>query len=70
MVTPTRRTTSTRVCSIFLPRQRVTLRVMVIDNIALLAFDAGSKKFGYNVNRDTSEKITDGARGAFEKATG
>lgn len=43
---------------------------MVIDNIALLAFDAGSKKFGYNVNRDTSEKITDGARGAFEKATG
>ncbi|KAK3306203.1 uncharacterized protein B0T15DRAFT_494314 [Chaetomium strumarium] len=33
------------------------------------AFDAGAKKFGH-VNPDTAEKITDGARGAFEKATG
>lgn len=43
---------------------------MNTDKLFFLAFDAGSKKFGYNVNRETSEKITDGARGAFEKATG
>lgn len=28
------------------------------------------KKSGHNVNRNTAEKITDGARGAFEKLTG
>lgn len=34
------------------------------------AFDAISKKSGHNVDASTSEKITDGARGLFEKATG
>ncbi|RKU43263.1 hypothetical protein DL546_005197 [Coniochaeta pulveracea] len=34
------------------------------------AFDAVAKKSGHNVNASTSEKITDGARGLFEKATG
>jgi hypothetical protein len=28
------------------------------------------KKTGHVMNRDTNEKITDGARGLFEKATG
>jgi hypothetical protein len=34
------------------------------------AFDAVAKKSGHNVDAGTSEKITDGARGLFEKATG
>lgn len=34
------------------------------------AFDMLSKKSGHNVDSKTSEKITDGARGLFEKATG
>ncbi|CAK7563361.1 MAG: hypothetical protein SEPTF4163_001228 [Sporothrix epigloea] len=34
------------------------------------AFDFVSKKSGHQVDRNTSEKITDGARGAFEKLTG
>lgn len=34
------------------------------------AFDMGSKKSGHQFDRNTSEKITDGARGAFEKVTG
>ncbi len=29
-----------------------------------------SKKAGHPVNRNTGEKITDAARGAFEKVTG
>lgn len=33
-------------------------------------FDAAAKKSGHNVNASTGEKITDGARGLFEKATG
>ncbi|KAH6624980.1 hypothetical protein B0J18DRAFT_429842 [Chaetomium sp. MPI-SDFR-AT-0129] len=33
-------------------------------------FDAVAKKSGHNVNANTAEKITDGARGLFEKATG
>lgn len=34
------------------------------------AFDALAKKSGHSINPSTSEKITDGARGLFEKATG
>ncbi|TLS30854.1 hypothetical protein PpBr36_03955 [Pyricularia pennisetigena] len=34
------------------------------------AFDALAKKSGHPVDRNTSEKITDAARGAFEKVTG
>ncbi|RDL32649.1 Uncharacterized protein BP5553_09105 [Venustampulla echinocandica] len=34
------------------------------------AFDAISKKSGHTFDPSTSEKITDGARGVFEKATG
>ncbi|PSR81646.1 hypothetical protein BD289DRAFT_372358 [Coniella lustricola] len=34
------------------------------------AFDMGAKKSGHQVDRNTAEKITDGARGLFEKATG
>lgn len=34
------------------------------------AFAAGIKKSGYNLDRNAQEKITDGARSAYEKATG
>ncbi|EOO01293.1 hypothetical protein UCRPA7_3203 [Phaeoacremonium minimum UCRPA7] len=34
------------------------------------AFNMGAKKSGHNVDKNTGEKITDGARGLFEKATG
>ncbi|KAK7739739.1 hypothetical protein SLS53_005709 [Cytospora paraplurivora] len=34
------------------------------------AFDFGAKKSGHSVNRSTAEKITDGGRNLFEKATG
>lgn len=34
------------------------------------AFAAGSKQLGVQQSPETGEKITDGARGAFEKATG
>ncbi|KAB5518172.1 hypothetical protein GE09DRAFT_1230588 [Coniochaeta sp. 2T2.1] len=34
------------------------------------AFDALAKKSGHNVGPSTGEKITDGARGVFEKVTG
>jgi hypothetical protein len=33
-------------------------------------FDSVAKKSGHNVGPSTGEKITDGARGLFEKATG
>lgn len=33
-------------------------------------FDAASKKSGHSMNPSTGEKITDGARGLLEKATG
>lgn len=35
-----------------------------------VAFDMLAKKSGHSVDRNTSEKITDGARQAYEKATG
>ncbi|KFY27301.1 hypothetical protein V493_03581 [Pseudogymnoascus sp. VKM F-4281 (FW-2241)] len=34
------------------------------------AFGMLSKKSGHNISSDQSEKITDGIRGAYEKATG
>ncbi|KAL3426476.1 hypothetical protein PVAG01_03267 [Phlyctema vagabunda] len=34
------------------------------------AFDFASKKSGHSMDANTSEKITDGARGLYEKATG
>lgn len=34
------------------------------------AFDFISKKTGYKIDPNTSEKITDGARGLYEKQTG
>lgn len=34
------------------------------------AFNMGMKKSGHTMDRNTSEKITDGARGMFEKVTG
>jgi len=34
------------------------------------AFDMLSKKSGHPMNASTGEKITDGARGVFEKVTG
>ncbi|KAL2160744.1 hypothetical protein VTH06DRAFT_941 [Thermothelomyces fergusii] len=33
-------------------------------------FDAAAKKSGHHVSSGTAEKITDGARGLFEKTTG
>ncbi|KAL2173122.1 uncharacterized protein P884DRAFT_212883 [Thermothelomyces heterothallicus CBS 202.75] len=40
------------------------------DDIGDRVFDAAAKKSGHNVSSDTAEKITDSARGVFEKATG
>ncbi|KAF4764139.1 hypothetical protein N7455_011064 [Penicillium solitum] len=40
------------------------------DDYVDKAFGAGVKKSGYNLDRSTQEKITDGARSAYEKATG
>lgn len=37
---------------------------------SLAAFDMLAKKTGHPMDRNTSEKITDGARNLFEKATG
>ncbi|KAH7159589.1 hypothetical protein B0J13DRAFT_616404 [Dactylonectria estremocensis] len=34
------------------------------------AFGMGAKKAGYNVDANTTEKITDAGRGMFEKFTG
>ncbi|KAM0265582.1 hypothetical protein ACHAQJ_000014 [Trichoderma viride] len=34
------------------------------------AFGMGTKKAGYNMNRNTQEKITDAGRNMYEKATG
>ncbi|KAG6143772.1 hypothetical protein E4U22_003555 [Claviceps purpurea] len=34
------------------------------------AFDMINKKAGFNLGRDTQEKITDGARSAYEKYSG
>lgn len=42
----------------------------VTDKPFITAFGAGVKKSGYNLDRSTQEKITDGARSAYEKATG
>ncbi|KAK5995428.1 hypothetical protein PT974_03833 [Cladobotryum mycophilum] len=33
-------------------------------------FSAAAKKAGFNLSRDTSEKVTDAARGFIEKSTG
>lgn len=40
------------------------------DKPFITAFAAGVKKSGYNLDRNAQEKITDGARSAYEKATG
>ncbi|KAJ5512268.1 hypothetical protein N7463_001820 [Penicillium fimorum] len=40
------------------------------DDYVDKAFAAGVKKSGYNLDRNMQEKITDGAREAYEKATG
>jgi hypothetical protein len=36
----------------------------------MAGLDFIEKKTGHTMGRDTNEKITDGARGLFEKATG
>ncbi|KAM0327054.1 hypothetical protein ACHAQA_006177 [Verticillium albo-atrum] len=40
------------------------------DDYGDKAFAALSSKTGYNIGRDTQEKITDAGRGAYEKASG
>ncbi|AEO62080.1 hypothetical protein MYCTH_2313023 [Thermothelomyces thermophilus ATCC 42464] len=40
------------------------------NDIGDRVFDAAAKKSGLNVSSGTAEKITDSARGVFEKATG
>ncbi|KKY31141.1 hypothetical protein UCDDA912_g08915 [Diaporthe ampelina] len=40
------------------------------DDYVDKAFAFGAKKSGHNVNHNTAEKITDGARSLYEKATG
>lgn len=39
-------------------------------NVTYLAFGMGSKKAGYNIDRNTQEKITDAGRNMYEKVTG
>lgn len=43
---------------------------LLTNPASLPAFDFLAKKTGHSVDRNTSEKITDGARAAYEKATG
>jgi hypothetical protein len=50
-----------------LPSYMITLRQRLIIKTA---FAFASKKSGQNMDANTSEKITDGARGMYEKATG
>ncbi|KAM0525654.1 hypothetical protein ACHAPE_000364 [Trichoderma viride] len=40
------------------------------DDYVDKAFGMGSKKAGYNMNRNTQEKITDAGRNMYEKVTG
>ncbi|OTA00879.1 hypothetical protein A9Z42_0011740 [Trichoderma parareesei] len=40
------------------------------DDYVDKAFSMGAKKGGYNVDRNTQEKITDTGRGMYESATG
>ncbi|POS73015.1 hypothetical protein DHEL01_v208589 [Diaporthe helianthi] len=40
------------------------------DDYVDKAFAFGAKKSGHNVDHNTAEKITDGARSLYEKATG
>jgi len=40
------------------------------EDYADKGLDAAEKKFGMSQNRQTNEKITDGARGLYEKETG
>ncbi|PNP40823.1 hypothetical protein TGAM01_v202613 [Trichoderma gamsii] len=40
------------------------------DDYVDKAFGMGSKKAGYNMNRNTQEKITDAGRSMYEKVTG
>ncbi|KAJ5398683.1 hypothetical protein N7465_009172 [Penicillium sp. CMV-2018d] len=40
------------------------------DDYVDKAFAAGVKKSGYNIDRSTQEKITDGGRAAYEKYSG
>lgn len=55
---------------------RLGLSLFVIHDIVLrflcivLGLDAFEKKEGIPQNRNLNEKVTDGARGLFEKATG
>ena len=39
-------------------------------NCGFIAFAAGSKQSGYNIDPKTQEKITDGGREAYEKFSG
>ncbi|EQK99893.1 hypothetical protein OCS_04393 [Ophiocordyceps sinensis CO18] len=40
------------------------------DDYVDKAFGMASKRSGHNIDRNTQEKITDGGRQAYEKATG
>jgi hypothetical protein len=47
-----------------------TMRYVLVFNDQFAAFAFIAKKSGHNIDAKTSEKITDGARGLFEKFTG
>ena len=49
---------------------RAKSRFVIRTNLDVAAWDSVSKKAGHDFDRSTDEKITDGARSAFEKATG
>ena len=42
----------------------------MLADACLLAFDFAAKKSGHSMDRNTEEKITDGAREQYEKLTG
>jgi hypothetical protein len=43
---------------------------MTILTISTIGLDAAEKQFGFSQSRETNEKITDGARGLYEKFSG
>lgn len=46
------------------------MRESLLTCWAILGIGFASKKAGYNVDRNTEEKIGDGMRGAYEKFSG
>lgn len=66
------RTTVTRVSTHLrlLSSSMLSVTASILTLLCPLGLDFLEKKSGHTMGRDTNEKITDGARGLYEKATG